>query len=181
MTTKRVSGVATLAQENTLGCGLRLASIALSSQRRAVLCADRFLGPDEAEPQTNPRFLLPEPRVSARTWLHPQDAPHEHECALLRGKKRTSGTGRLEQWWVPWPDFTGGLVKTLIGLRRARYPTLLANTAFPTRDTGLRPSTSEMKAAASTSLSMSTPVSMPSPLSMKSTSSVPTLPVAPLA
>ena len=56
-----------------------------------------------------------------------------------------------------------------------------ASSAFAERDTGFLPSTPEMKAAASTSPSSEIPVSMPSPSSMNSTSSVATLPVAPLA
>ena len=56
-----------------------------------------------------------------------------------------------------------------------------ASSAFAERDTGFRPSTPEMKAAASTSPSSEIPVSMSRPWSMNSTSSVATLPVAPLA
>ena len=58
---------------------------------------------------------------------------------------------------------------------------LLASKALAARDTGGRPSTSEMNAPASTSRWMSTPVSMPRPSSMNITSSVATFPVAPLA
>ena len=43
VTIKRVCVVANLAQGPTLSCGLRLASIAFSSQRRVVLFTDRFL------------------------------------------------------------------------------------------------------------------------------------------
>ena len=57
----------------------------------------------------------------------------------------------------------------------------LVSSARPTRETGGRPSTPLMKPPVSTSASRSMPVWMPMPCSMNTTSSVATLPVAPLA
>src|SRR5262249_21795921 len=55
-----------------------------------------------------------------------------------------------------------------------------ASSARATRETGVRPRNSEMYLPASRSRVMSTPVSMPNPSRRNSTSSLATLPVAPL-
>ena len=59
--------------------------------------------------------------------------------------------------------------------------TRFAAMACATREFGLRPSASQMNWPARNTFSMSMPVSMPRPFSMYSTSSVATLPLAPLA
>jgi hypothetical protein len=76
---------------------------------------------------------------------------------------------------------TGAQYQGFVPKGYAHFAARLASKALPVRETGGRPSTSEMNAAASINFSRSTPVAMPRPSSMKSTSSVPTLPVAPFA
>jgi hypothetical protein len=114
------------------------------------------------------------------------------EAAFAGAFNGMNHTHRHTRRWhiriVAGQDLFGAVLQTrkethglVLDALQPHYPKRLLSVAVATREPDLRCKKSLMKAPASTSLSKSMPVSMPMPCSMYTTSSVATLPVAPLA
>ena len=145
-----------------------------------------------------PRFVLPEQEARAAEALEGYRATQAGSVRVLGLDPRADHTALVPRIGVMlqkggiYPTMTAGQVLDLFAAyykletiehfaKISLVARMLGRENLIAREEVDRPSAAQMKAPASTSASRSMPVSMPMPCNMNTTSSVATLPVAPLA